>query len=386
MSENNNNQNQNENEKNKSDIDELLRDFGRQKDAHREIFGEIEPPRRSQRQGGNSGFQSAEVSPNAQKSLDKANKKSARKKTKAGKKSSKDFKAAAKDFFAALAARLKSLGKKAKIIICACIAAVLAVSVAVTAVSVSKTAYLRQYQKDYPNVDFPSGIREAFCGQYAEQSATVGKITVAGCEYSGWILSTKSIGNAALDKNCSADEPDWVTTVYLPQTANIEKAFVNAESYIKTDQSVVYSTLFNDYNYNIIGAFYVNSDAKDDGGYVFPYNTAQKMTGSSFSEFSDQLSHRFLYSTDCKLKYNKDKLIMLVGSSSVYSDFKFVAVGVLNGKTQVNAKANDQIQYPQAWYNKNNQSNPYRFSIGWYPTVYSDSSEKETAVLSAMDY
>ena len=77
---------------------------------------------------------------------------------------------------------------------------------------------------------------------------------------------------------------------------------------------------------------------------------------------------------------------MLVGSSSVYPDFKFVAVGVLNGKAQVNAKANDQIQYPQAWYDKNNQSNPYRFSIGWYPTVYSDSSEKETAVLSARDY
>ena len=93
-----------------------------------------------------------------------------------------------------------------------------------------------------------------------------------------------------------------------------------------------------------------------------------------------------LYNSDYKLKYNKDKLIMLVGSSSVYPDFKFVAVGVLNGKAQVNAKANDQIQYPQAWYDKNNQSNPYRFSIGWYPTVYSDSSEKETAVLSARDY
>lgn len=76
------------------------------------------------------------------------------------------------------------------------------------------------------------------------------------------------------------------------------------------------------------------------------------MTGSSFSQFSDELSHRFLYNSDYKLKYNKDKLIMLVGSSSVYPDFKFVAVGVLNGKAQVNAKANDQIQYPQAWYDK----------------------------------
>ncbi len=310
----------------------------------------------------------------------------ARAKNKAGRKSAKDFKSAAKAFFKGLAARLKLLGKRTKIITCACIAAVLAVAIAVTAVSTSKTAYLRQYKKDYPDADFPSGIREAFCEQYAEQSATVGKIAIAGCEYSGWILSTKSIGNAELDKNCSADEPDWITTVYLPQTVNIEKVFSSADSYIKTAQSVVYSTLFNDYNYNIIGAFYVNSNAEDDGGYVFPYNTSQKMTGSSFSEFSDQLSHRFIYNTDYKLKYNKDKLIMLVGSSSVYPDFKLVAVGVLNGKAQVNAKANDQIQYPQAWYNKNNQSNPYRFSIGWYPTVYSDSSEKETAVLSARDY
>ena len=62
MSENNNNQN----EKNKTDIDELLRDFGRQKDAHRESFGEIEPPKRSKRQGGNSDFKSTEVSPGTQ--------------------------------------------------------------------------------------------------------------------------------------------------------------------------------------------------------------------------------------------------------------------------------------------------------------------------------
>ena len=125
-------------------------------------------------------------------------------------------------------------------------------------------------------MDFPAGIRESFCEQYAGQSSTVGKIAIAGREYSGWILSTKSIGNAALDKNSSAEEPDWITTVYLPQSANIEKAFSSSESYIKTDQGVVYSTLFNDYNYNIIGAFYVNANAKDDGGYVFPYNTAKK--------------------------------------------------------------------------------------------------------------
>ncbi len=272
MSENNNNQN----EKNKTDIDELLRDFGRQKDAHRESFGEIEPPKRSKRQGGNSDFQSTEASPGTQKKRDKAKQKSARKK------SPKDFKTAARAFFAGLAARFKSLGKKAKIVICACIAAVLAVAIAVTAVSASKTAYLRQYKKEYPDVDFPAGIRESFCEQYAGQSSTVGKIAIAGCEYSGWILSTKSIGNAALDKNSSAEEPDWITTVYLPQSANIEKAFSSSESYIKTDQGVVYSTLFNDYNYNIIGAFYVNANAKDDGGYVFPYNTAKKNDGFVF--------------------------------------------------------------------------------------------------------
>ena len=115
MSENNNNKN----EKNKTDIDELLRDFGRQKDAHRESFGEIEPPKRSKRQGGNSDFQSTEASPGTQKKRDKAKQKSARKK------SPKDFKTAARALFAGLAARLKSLGKKAKIVICACIAAVL---------------------------------------------------------------------------------------------------------------------------------------------------------------------------------------------------------------------------------------------------------------------
>lgn len=41
-----------------SDIDELLRDFGRQKDAHRESFGEIEPPQRSKRQMATGGASS----------------------------------------------------------------------------------------------------------------------------------------------------------------------------------------------------------------------------------------------------------------------------------------------------------------------------------------
>lgn len=104
MSENNNNQN----EKNKTDIDELLRDFGRQKDAHRESFGEIEPPKRSKRQGGNSDFQSTEASPGTHQKRDKAKQKIARKK------SPKDFKTAARAFLQGLRLGLNHSAKRQK--------------------------------------------------------------------------------------------------------------------------------------------------------------------------------------------------------------------------------------------------------------------------------
>lgn len=368
-----------------SDIDELLRDFGRQKDAHRESFGEIEPPQRSKRQMATGGASSKST---ISKQSGKAGKKIDASEKKLGKKTGNGFKAPAKVSLGKLSQRFKSIGKRTKVILLSCIAVLLAIAIAATVAGTAKTAYLRQYKKEYPNVEFPSGIRKGFCEQYAQQSTTVGKLSIGGCEYSGWVLSSKSIGNAQLDKKCTpnAETPDWVTTIYLPGTANLEKAFSDSDAYIKADQSVVYSTLYDDFKYNIIGAFYVNSDAKDDGGYVFPYSTVDKMTGTSFSQFADQLAHRFLYNTDYQLKYGKDRLIMLVGCSSVYPDFKFVAVGVLNGKAQVNAKPNDKIQFPQAWYDIKNQSNPYRYSIGWYPKVYTDVKEKESAVLSAKDY
>ena len=65
-------------------------------------------------------------------------------------------------------------------------------------------------------------------------------------------------------------------------------------------------------------------------------------------------------------------------------DFYFVVVGILDGEKVNFGTANDNVHYPQIWYDKNKKQNSYRFASKWYPEIYNN--DEETSLQSANDF
>lgn len=357
------------------EIDELLGDYKKQKEKREKNFGkiDIQKPR-------GTAAKAKITETYAEKSKMGKSEKGGRKKSNGGGKF-KDLARRAKEF---------SKSKKGKKIIAASVAVICAAAVAVCVFAVinyQKTAYLRPYEEEYPNVDFPSGIREEYCGQYAKAPSTTGAVSIDACGYSSYVLQSTVSTMPNLSFSNSASGIDFNTVIHLPAGAcDLESAFGSAQSYLASSQKITYSTLFEDYDFTVIGAFYTNKNPEDDGGYVFPYGITQKMTPLSFNDYTDRLYHRFLYETDYNLNYDTDKLLTIAIDSDFMPDFEFVVVCALGAPVQQSAQENDSVHYPQAWYDERGEVNPYRFSDKWYPTVYTDESEEETSIQSKKDY
>lgn len=349
------------NEKDNLDnIDELLADFGKQKAKHVDSFGAIEPPEKSQRQ------LAAEASADAEKN-ETGRKKKSIKKTEIKK------------------IDISRLNKKKIIIsVCAVVAAVAVVFGSIGIANYTKTAYLKPYKEKYPGITFPQGIEERFCDYYATHVNTVGYIELPDCDYKDYVVKSSDI-NPFIDKSNSTEELDFNTVIYInSELVDLEKAYSTRGAYLNAGQKIYYSTLFEDYEFNVIGAFYTNSNPADDSGYCFPYNVTKNMTGKSFNAYEDRLTHRFIYNTEYSIT-SEDKLITLAAKSDFMPDFRFVVVGVLNAEKQTAATENSRIHYPQVWYNNKGAENPYRFSSEWYPEIYDEKTDK-TIQQSAKDF
>ncbi len=345
------------------DIDSLLADFNRQKTEHKSNFGELEAAEKSNKKENSvSESKDSENAEEKPKSFSESN-------APAAEKSKAETAKNKKRVLLALAAVF-------------CTGAVIA-GIAF-GISFSKTAYLRPYQKQYPDVKFPEGIREEYCEYYAGHTNLIGKISIPDCGFEDYVY-TASNSCPVLDSNSGSRNLTYNTVVYVNNAgADFETAYSSAEAYLKSSQKITYSTLFDDYSFNVIGAFYTNSKPEDDNGYVFPYNLTSCPVGSDFDEYTDRLYHRFLYTTGRAVKKN-DKLLTVAVKSDFMQDFRFVIVAVLDGETQKNALPNEKVHYPQAWYVTNNLTNPYRFSAQWYPTIAVNQGE-ETSLQSADDF
>lgn len=329
------------------DIDSLLADFNRQKQEHTDNFGTLEPPVKRQEASQEEKSFSDSNAPKI-------------KKEKAAKK------------------------KRTLIIAGAVLCAVALIAGIIGGVAYSKTAYLKPYREKYPEVDFPDGIRKEYCEQYGMQTSTQGFISIPDCSYESYVFSFSKT-YPVLDSKCDSRELGFNTVVYINSPAvELEKAYSTAEAYLQSSQSVEFSTLFEDYSFSVIGAFYTNSDPADDGGYVFPYNLITCPVEGDFENYTDRLYHRFLYNTDYSVT-PEDKLLTLAMKSDFMPNFRFVVVAVLNGGTQTVATPNEKVHYPQVWYDENSQRNPYRFADQWYPTVKAKKGEG-TSLQSEKDF
>lgn len=354
-------------------IDELLKDYNEQKKAHEDNFGSINempaPPQMRSESDSPAECGVHDENPHPRR---------VRRPRRTEKKERKPIDKA----------KMKAVFKKIGIVIVIIAVIIGLVFAGIGIFRYAQSAYLKPYKEKYPDVEFPVGIEERFCDYFGENPTAVGYISIGDIGYENYILSDNNGENPVLDGNNAANDLDFNTVVYLNGKNDLEKTYATAQAFQASSKTIQFSTLFDDYTFSVIGAYYTNANPEDDNGYVFPYNLTKNMTQDSLEQFTDRLYHRFLYNAQTYLANgvitNENKLITVVSKTDFMPNFYFVVVGVLDGKQIEAAEPSKNIHYPQVWYTKNGTENIYRFASKWYPEIIIN--DEQTSKQSAENF
>lgn len=237
------------------------------------------------------------------------------------------------------------------------------------AVNQSKVAYLKPYQSKYPDVDFPEGIMEKYCDIYGENPSVRGYINISETSLSSPVIAESDGASPYAEEHPDGYE-QFNYVVYMNDNA-LEEYYATADAYNNRASGFIsYSDLFDEYRFKVIGAFYTNTSAEDDDGYIFPYNVTEKMTPDSYADYFDRLKSRFLYDTQTT-PTREDKFLTISCPTDFRDGFRFVIVAVLRNDStdKPTAVEKAKVHYPQVIYDERGEKNPYNLSAHWYPEV-----------------
>lgn len=252
------------------------------------------------------------------------------------------------------------------------------------AVGYSKTAYLNPYKDKYPDVEFPVGILEKYCDDYGSTPDTMGYISISDTDTNQYL--TKSDMQPITDINST-----YNYVVYL-ETKELEQHYKNAEAYNNAYKEIFFSNLFEDFTFEVAGAFYTNTKAEDDDGYIFPYNTTEKMTFESTNQFLERINSRLLYNVKGVDLTRQDTLLTISCPTDYKDGYRFVIVCKAVDKINTDAAATDKkperIHRTDSEYKESNTENPYRFAGKWYPEIitYDNDGNETTYKKTIEDY
>ena len=237
-------------------------------------------------------------------------------------------------------------------------------------VDYARTAYLKPYIEKY-KIEFPEGILEVMCDPYGKDRTTRGKLMIEDVNYEIYISNILKNDKAFLENDADVSKDQHFRAVRLNnKDANLESLYSTDKLFLKSSQSIKFTTLFKEEQYRVFAAYYINTNPEDDSGYVYPYNFCGNLSEKDFEAFEDRLSHRALYDTG--YEYNPEDYFLSVSEPSDFmKDFRFVVVCVKTDKKGFDkcktATPNEKIFFPQVWYDVNNEENPYRFAGKWNP-------------------
>ncbi len=159
--------------------------------------------------------------------------------------------------------------------------------------------------------------------------------------------------------------------VYLEDN-KLEEHYKNADAYNSSSKSVTYTNWLQDYNFQVLGAFYTNTDEKDDDGYIFPYNVTEKMTFESTNQYLDRIKSRFIYNVSGIEPQRSDTFLTLSCPTDYKDGYRFVvickAVDEIDSTAQAKDKNAKDVRKTASEY-KNENDNQFRFSSHWYPEI-----------------
>lgn len=370
----------------KDDIGKILSDFKTQKEQRETPIEPLEPPKRRENY---IDFAKSDDEDTAEKQP-KRKKEPKPKKTpeeleaiRAAKKEKRDRH---KEKSKTVLAKIKKavFNKKVLIALAAIIALIGIIFGIVYAVEQSKGAYLKPYEKKYPDAEFQVGMLEKYCDILGENPDTAGYLEIPDIELKTTVSSDSKKSPYA--EKCTEGAEQFNYVVYLNDNS-LESLYSSANAYNNSTGYINYSNLFEDYTFKVAGAFYTNTKAEDDDGYIFPYNVTEKMTVKSANDYASKLTSRFLYDTGINVT-RQDTVLTISCPTDYRKNFRFVVVAVLRDDSEIKAKANekDSINYPKVIFDELKKDNPYKFATKWYPEIIiTDSEGNEKTVQKSID-
>lgn len=243
---------------------------------------------------------------------------------------------------------------------------------------------LEQVRKDYPGVDFPDGMNPAFAELYSQNDEIAGWVKIDGTQIDYAVmqadnndkyLKTDFFGKATnygqpyIDYRNSLKTLDRNTIIHGHNMRHDDKIFGVLEEYrkpeaFKASPTIELKTLYGNYTFKIYAVFIINSDPAQDNGKRFYYNFTQA-TDDEFAKYITELDKRKLYSTGVDI-CPQDKIITLSTCCYDFSDARLAVVGrlVREGESaEVDTSlvtVNNNIKYPQAYYDAKGNENPFR--------------------------
>ena len=140
---------------------------------------------------------------------------------------------------------------------------------------------------------------------------------------------------------------------------------------------IEFNTLYKDYKWKVIAAFHTNGELTGDNNYLF-YYIASNFGDNSFMKFYDELQQRSYIHTGVDVQPT-DKILTLstctyfFDRNGALENARFVVVArlVRDGESEEvdvsKATENDNVRYPQLYYDVFGGSNPWRNASRWQP-------------------
>lgn len=131
------------------------------------------------------------------------------------------------------------------------------------------------------------------------------------------------------------------------------------------------NTIYGDYKWKVYAAFITNSTASQDNGYMFYYNFLD-ISDIKFEEYIREIDKRKFYDTGVDINPS-DKILTLSTCCYDFDGARLVIVArmVREGENESvdtsKVTKNNNPKYPQAWYDANKKTNPYKGENSWTP-------------------
>lgn len=246
-----------------------------------------------------------------------------------------------------------------------------------------------QIKAQYPNVVFPPNLQLKYAKLYAINQEFVGYLSAEGIGLSLPVVQTTD-DEKYLSQNFYGQSTKYgcpfvthlnnietldTNTVIFGHHMNDGTVFGALDQYktidgFKKAPVITFNTLYQDYQWKVIAAFLTNAYEKDDNGYVFRYYFTSLSTEERYAAYLNELAQRSLYDTGVDV-LPSDKILTLSTCAHEFDDARFVVVArlVRQGESAdvdvSRASVNSNPRYPQAYYDKKKQKNPYVNASQW---------------------